>query len=180
MGALAGSAQASAEVWDANTKGRHRIHQVMITLLSICRRVEQHQGERASESAAAAADGGAASAAQAALENQVGLILLNLVRLVRSVHAIWDPALRAQLPSAWQQIVYRPLEYEAAVDGAAGAAAIATIVGEVVGKGEEERRAMELCGWLRHVRDGAYQLLGVLASWGPNSCMFKVLSSAEG
>jgi hypothetical protein len=34
---------------------------------------------------------------------------------------------------------------------------------------------MELCGWLRHVRDGAYQLLGVLASWGPDSAMFKVL-----
>ena len=39
---------------------------------------------------------------------------------------------------------------------------------------------MELCGWLRHVRDGAYQLLGVLASWGPDSAMFKVLASNDG
>lgn len=153
VGAVAGSAPVSAEVWAANTKRRHRIHQVMITLLSICRRVEQHQGEKASAVAAASAagDGGAASAAQAALESQVGLVLLNLVRLVRSLHALWDPALRGQLPPVWQQIVYRPLEYEAAVEGAAGAAAIASIVGEVSAKGEDERRAMELCSWLRFV-----------------------------
>ena len=125
----------------------------MITLLSICRRVQQQQSEKP--------DGGAASdsaAAQAALESQVQLVLLNLVRLVRSVHAVWDPALRSMLPPTWQQVVYRALEYEAAVDGAAGAAAIATLVGEVSAKGEEERRAIELCGWLRHVRDGAYQV----------------------
>ena len=147
VGAVAGSAPVSAEVWAVNTKRRHRIHQVMITLLSICRRVEQHQGEKAA-AAAAAGDCGA-SAAQAALESQVGRVLLNLVRLVRSVHALWDPALRGQLPMVWQQIVYRPLEYEAAVEGAAGAAAIASIIGEVSAKGEDERRAMELCSWLR-------------------------------
>ena len=32
----------------------------------------------------------------------------------------------------------------------------------------------------RHVRDGAYQLLGVLSSWGPDSAMFKVLASESG
>ena len=39
-GALVGSAPVAREVWDANTKRRHRIHQVMITLLSICRRCQ--------------------------------------------------------------------------------------------------------------------------------------------
>ena len=185
-GALVGSAPVVREVWDANTKRRHRIHQVMITLLSICRRVQQHHGETAAAKAAAAvAIGGAAGlegapAQQAALDGQVGLVLLNLVRLVRSVHSMWDPALRAQLPAVWQQIVYRAVEYEAAVDGNAGAAAISALIGEVSGKGEDERRAMELCGWLRHVRDGAYQLLGVLASWGPDSALFKVLASNDG
>ena len=38
-----------------------------------------------------------------------------------------------------------------------------------------------LCGWLPAcVRDGAYQLLGVLASWGPDSAMFRVLASHQG
>ena len=176
VGAPAGSAPVSVEIWDANTKRRHRIHQVMITLLSICRRVVQHQGE----THGAAADGAAASAAQTALESQISLVLLNVVKLVRSLHKLWDPSLRGMLPPVWQNIVYRPVEYEVAVEGAVGATAIASIVGEVSAQGEEERRAMELCGWLRHVRDGAYQLLGVLASWGPDSAMYKVLASDQG
>ena len=89
-------------------------------------------------------------------------MLLNLVRLVRSVHKLWDPSLRAMMPLAWQQIVYRPLEYECAVEGAVGASAIAAIVGEVSSKGEDERRAMELCGWLRCVT-------GVEGRTGPRS-----------
>ena len=107
VGAPVGSAPVSAEVWGANTKRRHRIHQVMITLLSICRRAEQHHGETAAAKAAAMGgsggggsgepDGASKSASQAALEGQVGRVLLNLVRLVRSVHSLWDPALRSQV-----------------------------------------------------------------------------------
>jgi exportin-5 len=125
--------------------------------------------------AAAAVEGGAALAAQAALESQMSLVLPNLVKLVRSIHKLWDPAVRAMLPPVWQNIVYRPVEYEAAVEGAVGATAIASIVGVVSAQGEDERRAMDLCGWLRHVRDGAYQLLGVLASLGPDSALYMVL-----
>lgn len=122
---------------------RVKLQSIMMTLLCICRRC---------------VSGGAslkAAAAAGSVNDQVGLILPNLLALTHSVHSVWLPQVKAGVSPAWQTI-YRSVEYEVAADPEFR-----------LGDDMVNTPTSEMCTWLRHCRDSAYQLLGML-------CTFKV------
>ncbi|EKX44889.1 hypothetical protein GUITHDRAFT_163474 [Guillardia theta CCMP2712] len=159
QGGIAGEIIPSEETYYNLRQVRHRIHQVLITLLCICRRVQAGGGGMGTGVHSSNTKNGSLYS----ISNHISSILPNLSLLIKSIHTLWTPDVRTRLSQEWQ-VLYKPVEFEAAVDPSfakAGNAALET----QKGPSSLESRVTDVYTWIRHVRDGSYQLAGIISGF---------------